>query len=300
MGICMASQTVRAEETEAEEPRWIPSFNVAFDVGDYDPDVSVDSSVGQSGADDDAFDNLVFRLGGELMSPILGELPGSPRLFARAGAGLVADTKVVTLEVGEVGAPEDEIQGFYDDLADAIADGCETNDPPDCPTADPGDFDGQGSDIRATFSQPKWYAGVGVAFTIPLPSDTALRIKPSAEYTGERIEQRGRVTSVTETSPDVFLVNRSVETTTTTDHLVGPGLELEFLLKRSARPIAFSIYVDSRFLWLVSDQTTQFSGLTENPDDNPTGSATYTVERDSMDIRAGAGVRLSWMGLGAD
>jgi hypothetical protein len=75
MVICLASQTVRAEETGAEEPRWIPSFNVAFDTGDHDPDVSVDSSVGQSGADDDAFDNLVFRLGGELMSPILGELP---------------------------------------------------------------------------------------------------------------------------------------------------------------------------------------------------------------------------------
>lgn len=230
VGICVASQIVRGEETAAQEPQWIPSFNIAFDTGDYDPDVSVDSSVGQSGADDDAFDNLVFRLGGELMSPLLGEMPGSPRLFARAGAGLVVDTDVVALEIGEVGAPEDDIQNFYDELADAIAGGCQDNDPPDCPTKEPGDFDGQGSDVRATFSQPKWYAGLGIAFTIPLPSDTALRIKPSAEYTGEHVELRGRVTSVTETSPDVFLIHRSVESATTTDHFLGPGLELEFLL----------------------------------------------------------------------
>ena len=105
---------------------------------------------------------------------------------------------------------------------------------------------------------------------------------------------------MTEEQPDVFLVHRSVESASTTDHFLGPGLELEFVLRRSARPIAISLYADSRFLWLVSDRTLRFSGPTADPDGSPTGSATYTVERDAMNIRAGAGIRFSWMGLGGN
>jgi hypothetical protein len=212
----------------------------------------------------------------------------------------VAPPNLETLEIGAIGAPEDGIQSFYDDLAEEIADGCQDDDPPSCPTAEPDDFDGQGSDIRATFSQPSWYAGVGIAFTIPLPRDGALRIKPSVEYNGEHIDMRGRVTSVTEPQPDVFLVHRSLATDSTTDHFVGPGLELEFILGRSARPIAFSIYADSRFLWLVSDRTLSFAGPTTDPAGNPTGTASYTVERDSLNIRFGAGIRFSWMGFGGE
>jgi hypothetical protein len=212
----------------------------------------------------------------------------------------VAPPNLETLEIGAIGAPEDGIQSFYDDLAEEIADGCQDDDPPSCPTAEPDDFDGQGSDIRATFSQPSWYAGVGIAFTIPLPRDGALRIKPSVEYNGEHIDMRGRVTSVTEPQPDVFLVHRSLATDSTTDHFVGPGLELEFILGRSARPIAFSIYADSRFLWLVSDRTLSFAEPTTDPAGNPTGTASYTVERDSLNIRFGAGIRFSWMGFGGE
>jgi hypothetical protein len=141
---------------------------------------------------------------------------------------------------------------------------------------------------------------VGIAFTIPLPRYGALRIKPSVEYSGEHIKMRGRVTSVTEPQPEVFLVNRSLETDSTTDHFVGPGLELEFVLGRSARPIAFSIYAGSQFLWLVSDRTLSFAGPTTDLDGNPTGTATYTVKRDSLNIRAGAGMRFSWTGFGRE
>jgi len=287
---------VSEEEEEFSEPAWIPSLEFAFDAGDYDTNSSVDSRVGQSGTNSDSSDNLMFRLGGGLMGPMLEQLPGNPRLFGRAGARLAARPNPETLEIGEIGAPEDEIPNFVEDRDDAIARGCQNTDPPSCPKVE--DIDGQGSDIRATFSQPSWYAGVGIAFTIPLPIDAALRIKPSVEYNGEHIDMRGRVTSVTEPQPDVFLVHRSFETDSTTDHFVGPGLELELVLGRSARPIAFSIYADSRFLWLVSDRTLSFAGPTTDLDGNPTGTATYTVKRDSLNIRAGAGIRFSWTGLG--
>ena len=287
---------VSEEEEEFSEPAWIPSIEIAFDAGDYDTTSSVDSSVGQSGDNSRSPDNLMFRLGGELMGPMLGQLPGNPRLFGRAGARLVASPNVETLEIGGIGAPEDEIQSFVEDREAAIARGCQDDDPPSCPKVE--DIDGQGSDIRATFSQPSWYAGVGIAFTIPLPKDGALRIKPSVEYNGEHIDMRGRVTSVTEPQPDVFLVHRSLATDSTTDHFVGPGLELEFLLGRSARRFGFSIYADSRFLWLVSDRTLSFAGPTTDLDGNPTGTATYTVKRDSLNIRFGAGIRFSWTGFG--
>jgi hypothetical protein len=293
----MASQISRAEEAAAEEPRWIPSFNIAFDAGDYDPDVSVDSSVGQSGVDDDAFDNLVFRLGGELMSPILGEVPGSPRLFARAGAGLVADTKVVTLEVGEVGAPEDDIQDFDDRLDDAIANGCETNDPPD----------GRTRGVR--WAGERHSGDVQSAEVVRRIGD-CVHHSPSQRH-GASDQALGRVRRRTHRAAreghlgDRAFRGRVPGSSVRGDHdhhgsPARAGAGAGVLLRRSARPIAFSIYVDSRFLWVVSDRTTQFSGLTEDSNGNPTGTATYTVERDSMDIRAGAGVRFSWMGLGAE
>jgi len=287
---------VSEEEEKFSEPAWIPSIEMAFDAGDYDTNSSVDRSVGQSGTNSGSADNIMFRLGGGLMGPILGQLPGNPRLFGRAGAKLAADPNIETLEIGAIGAPEDEILSFVERREAAIAFGCQDKDPPDCPKVE--DIDGQGSDIRATFDQPSWYAGVGIAFTIPLPMDGALRIKPSVEYNGEHIKMRGRVTSVTEPQPDVFLVHRSLATDSITDHFVGPGLELEIVLGRSARPIAFSIYADSRFLWLVSDRTLSFAGPTTDLDGNPTGTATYTVKRDSLNIRVGAGMRFSWTGFG--
>jgi hypothetical protein len=242
----------------------------------------------------------MFRFGGELMGPILEGLPGSPRLFARAGLAISALQNREVLEIGEIGTPEDGIQDFYDFLDEKIADGCQDPSTPDCPTAAPEDFEGQGSEIEASFLDPSWYAGAGIAFTLPLPRfKGALRVKPSVEYVGERIDMRGTLTSVTEEPPDTdtFLVHRSAAEGSTTDHSLGPGLELEVVLISSARPIATSFYVDSRFLWLLGNRTTSFGGPTVDPDGDPTGTAVYTVRRDALDIRVGGGVRFSWMGF---
>jgi hypothetical protein len=53
--------------------------------------------------------------------------------------------------------------------------------------------------------------------------------------------------------------------------------------------VRVSLYADVRFLWVISDRTTEFSDSV----------ATYEVERDPFGIRGGAGLRFSWVGFGA-
>jgi hypothetical protein len=86
-----------------------------------------------------------------------------------------------------------------------------------------------------------------------------------------------------------FDVYRSRTTATATDHSVGAGLEVAMVPFRSARPIRVSLYAEARFLWLVSDDTTEFS--------DPDGVATYSIVRDDFNIKGGGGLRFSWVGF---
>jgi hypothetical protein len=279
-----------------QEPQWIPSVNVGFDTFEYDTSATVDNTIDpprHSGTQSHAYTSFMGRFGAELMGPMLEGLPGRPRFFVRGGAQLSAFPGERIFRLGEIGTPEDEIQAFYDDLARDIARGCEDPDSRfhPCPTADAENFDGQGSEIEAEFLNPSWYAGLGVAFNVPVPStDALLRIKPSVEYNVEKVSMSGRLTTVTETAPDEFEVHRSLAHDTTTDHSLGPGIELELVLFSSARPVTASIYLDARFLWLLNHSTTSFS--------DSASLVSYTVERDALQIRGGGGLRFSWMGSG--
>jgi hypothetical protein len=65
------------------------------------------------------------------------------------------------------------------------------------------------------------------------------------------------------------VVHRSTANFSTTDHSVGPGLELAMAFL-SPRPIRVSIFAQIRALWLVSDKT---NSVTDSA-----GVASYSVE----------------------
>jgi hypothetical protein len=177
-----------------------------------------------------------------------------------------------------------------------IANKCDERPPPQtCFTAEPEQFAGQGSEIVAELQNPSWYAALGVAFNVPVADSLLLQVKPSIAYNVEQIDMTGRITTVVETDPDneMFEVHRNAASASSTDHSLGLGIELALALSRAGKPIRTSLYVDARFLWLLSDPTTEFSD--PGP---PTGFGSFTVERDEFGIRGGAGVRFSWMGSG--
>jgi len=282
-----------AEVAWAEEearPGWTVALDAGFEVFEYDINSSVTSAVAprQSGAQTKKNDNSDFKFGIEVMTPALASWLGRPRLFAGVGGQVPLGSEDVVFQIGgglSAELPEQEIASFEQDLATAIGNGCLTS--PPCPTADPASFGGQGSRIGVDF-RPLWYLSLGAALNLELPDDFLFRLKPSLEYVGGRLGIDSALTTVLEPAPEEFTVVRSSAGTMVTDHRLGPGIEGELVISRTARPVALSIYVDARFLWMVSDGSTSFA--------DPAGIAQYSVDRGNA-LSFGGGVRLTWMGL---
>jgi hypothetical protein len=164
----------------------------------------------------------------------------------------------------------------------------------------PQDFDGQGDWLDADFQDSSFYAGLGIAFSIPTSSGRLFYIKPSVQYSAEKIDFTGKLKTVFETtSPPhgdppngpytrTFEIRESSADFSTTDHSIGPGLEVAMAF-RPVGPIRISLFAQVRVLWVVSDRTNSFT--------DPNGFASYSVERNASVFKGGAGVRLSWVGF---
>ena len=200
------------------------------------------------------------------------------------------------------------IDSFNKRLASAQRRGCETNPNVGCPTEVPSFFKGQGSDIVSDFQNPSWFAAFGVAFHAPLFENLLLQIKPSVVYNAEKTDLSGGITTVIELdSPpnevDQFRVIRGDAGTSITYHSLGAGLEVGLVLFRDVRPVRTTIFLDARIMWLLSNPTTSWSDDTvwfDSADARHEHVGSYSVTRDDMTIRAGGGVRFSWMGFGGN
>ena len=286
---------------EFAEPSWIPSVEIGFETFDYDTDSTVQNFINPpawAGAQAESERQLMFRIGGELMGPIFEDLPGRPRLFAQGGVQLRTFSSDQVFILGDPSVPlePESSTGRYLNLGDLGQ-------------TLPGDFPGQGGEIFAQFQDPSWYAGLGVAFSVPIAKNLLLYLKPSVQYSMEKIDMSGSLTTVDEPIPRVdpvncpqtpnnpqsvpcvreFFIHRSRAFGRSTDHSVGPGLELALVLFRSVRPIQVSLYANARFMWLVSGSTTEFA--------DPNGVAAYSVSRDEFAVRGGGGLRFSWVGF---
>jgi hypothetical protein len=341
VSLCLMGQTVWADDEpdaeQVQEPNWIPSINVGFDIFEYDVDAFIkdDATIplveGESptwdGVDSNSLTEIVFRVGGELMGPSLDSIPGRPRLFIEGGMHLMAFQDRGIMEVGRVGSPETATGGidqFQKQLTNRLRDPdgpgprgpCVFDDPDPpmpiqpCPTAEAEQFTDQGSLIDGEFDDLSWYAGFGVAFHIPVSENVLLQFKPSVVYNVEKIDFTGKIVTVNEipvpdgsTDPldrEQFEVLRGSGTKSNTYHSLGMGLELGMVLFPDARPVRTTVFLHSRFMWLLSNPTSSWTTPTDGTFTNPEGlaEASYSVTRDDFTIRGGFGVRFSWMGYG--
>ena len=284
-------ETVVAPEEEGfSEPSWIPSIDAGFETFDYNTKSTVqnftDNPAAWVGTQHEAERQVMLRIGGEILGPAFEDLPGRPRLFVQGGVQFRVFSSDKIFEIGAPqgsGQPETNIRTY---LNKGNFKGQNL----------PTDFLGQGSNIFAKFQNPSWYAAVGVAFNVPIATNLLLRIKPSVEYSLEKIDFDGQLTTVNELNPHEdptdaaatrdFFVDRGSGSQSTTDHSVGAGLELALVLFRNHRPIQVSLYTEARFMWLVSGSTTTFG--------DPV--ASFSVTRDNFGIKGGGGFRLSWVG----
>jgi len=287
------------------EPSWIPSIDVGMETFDYNVDTTVVNHINGpwlAGNQSEAERQTMFRIGGELMGPMFENLPGRPRLFAKGGAQFRTFSSDDIYGNGHFTVSVEPERG----IARYTVSG-------DRARNLPGEFVGQGSATSARFQDPSWYAGLGVAFSVPIGTEMLLYIKPSVQYSMEKIDLSASLTTVDEPvrmmdpldcsgAPDTpqcireFFVHRSNQNTSITDHSVGAGLEVALALFRSVRPIRVSLYVEARFMWLVSGSTTTLAN-DPKPIDELNGVATYTVMRDEFGIRGGGGLRFSWVGF---
>jgi hypothetical protein len=291
---------VSEEEEEFSEPAWVPSLDIGFDGYSYDVEttiVNLQTVAPPSETQPESVNQVVFRFGGELMGPMFVNRPNfRVRLFAQGGVGINAYSSDPIFGVGnpdernepEVGIRRYEIGGARGkDL--------------------PSDFRGQGSWLEAGFQDPSWYAGLGIAFSVQTAGGMVFDFKPSFQYTAEQIDFTGKLKTVIDTTPAgtppdpdpcgihpdgrppcnrTFEVIESNANSDTTDHSIGPGLEVAMAF-RPFGPIRISLFGHARVQWLVSDAMTRFGDEI----------ASYSVEREDHVWRGGAGIRLSWVGF---
>jgi len=291
---------VGSEEGVFSEPAWIPSIEVGFESYSYDADttiINLSDPTSWSETQHEALNQILLRIGGELMGPMFEDLPGRPRLFVQGGVGFRTFSNDRAFELGN---PDDAAEPEAG-IAKYGVSGPGQNDLPF-------DFEGQGSWLDAKLQNPSWYAGLGIAFSVPTSLGLLFYIKPSVQYSAEDIDFAGKLKTVEETSPPgtvdpppcaptpctegpflrTFEIRESKVDFSTTDHSIGPGFEVAMAFL-SSRPIRISIFAQIRALWLVSNKTNSVT------DSN--GLASYSVERDDFVVKGGAGVRLSWVGF---
>ena len=295
-----AVRNVLSPDEGPAEPSWIPSIETGFETFDYNTDTTVQNFINPptwAGTQKEAARQLMFRIGGELMGPEFEDLPGRPRLFAKGGVQIRTFSADDVYAVGDPlypSEPEDAVNSYI----------LRGNSPPeDLPNA----FDGQGADVLGRFQDPSWYAAVGVAFSVPIATNLLLYVKPSVQYSLEKIDLDGAFTTVDEPIPAVddpdtdcglgldppvpcnreFFIHRSRGSSVSSDHSVGAGIELALVPFREVRPIRVSLYTEARFMWLVSGSTTTFGDSV----------ASFSVSRDKFGIKGGGGIRFSWVGF---
>jgi hypothetical protein len=151
-----------------------------------------------------------------------------------------------------------------------------------------------------------WYAGVGLEFTLPA-LDRRLRLKPSIDYFGQRVDYEGRITHSDLIDPDRAPVPNNLSLRMLADgddsdilHGVGPRLALDALIGRYG-PIGFSLYGQIQAFWLLGDLEKRFVGPNRAPDpDNPgqtlPGEVEFFFEPNDIVFQGGAGFRLTWLG----
>lgn len=285
--LLLALETPCAAQGAAEDlgKRWLPSLALGFDVQvESAASGTVSSSLRPTVSDEREFLTAVAALETELMTPVLGALPGRPRLFLAGEwnwGWLVADEARPVVTEGTVGS---EV---------LIPPRCQPGNRTRCIESDLDLVEGMGSRLDAKIENG-WTAGAGVAFEVPVAGLFSVLVKPSVLYHGEQVELEGVVKHpflVVGSSPPNDNTASFTEvggSSTEIFHALGGRLAIEYEVARRGS-LDILLYAQGQiFWWLDPDANFSASGAGET--------ATFHYSRNDFVGGGGVGIRLRWRG----
>jgi hypothetical protein len=241
----------------------------------------------------------------QLLTPVIGRIPGSPRLFVQGEVQLTfGSTRNVANEGDPTGAR-------IPDLIDA---------PQDTATSS---LSGTGSRTISEIQTLGWGAGAGIAFPFTVRGHR-LWVKPGAAWTRYTIDVEGVVEAGLKNDPEnptpndptqppqwgseLRLISLSDKRSPTYDG-IGPSLELELDVGRFG-PLGASLFMGGAAYRILGDRSISLSDSVSFPvgeeGTSPTDpsralpedtySANWTFEVDPWLYRAVVGFRLHWYG----
>ncbi len=273
--------------TEAQGPRWIPSFKLGADLLSTQGSGSIANTIRNPSAEistnadcpdvcvlsgEQAIQGPVLSMGLELAGPPLGA-PGRPRPFIHAG---YQHWTIPTTDIAREGDPEGGFR-FPGTFNPAII--------------EPQDILGQGTLLQYD-AEGSWWAGIGLSWQAPFEVlEHPVWFKPSIDYFGMAGSVRGRVKHVTGMRGDSgnFSYIDVASSTSTSYHGLGPRFTVDTAIARLG-PVGLNLYFDTMFYWLLTDRDTSFRASF------PEGEMAADFEMGQLVAQGGAGLRLSWFG----
>lgn len=286
-GGLVAALAARAEDSVPADgtlQQWLPSLSLGFDV-QIEPDVqgTVSSTINTTATGSQDFITAVPDLQAELMTPVLAEWPGSPRLFALAewdwGWLFINEDRPVVKD-GSIGGPV------------LIPPRCQPGNSQACDEDDLDLVEGMGSRLDAGI-QNGWSAGLGVGFSVPLGEGSKLLLKPSFLYHGELVDLRGQVKAPflipgMTVNDNIASYHEIAGSQDEVFHSLGTRLSVEYEAARRG-PLGILLYAQGQAFWWLDPK----ASFTET---NTAGSAQFDFRRNDVVVGAGLGIRLQWQG----
>lgn len=265
-----------ADEVE-NESRWLPSASIVLGLSNQAATSSLSSNVRPTGSE-----GAVIRetrsivsptIGGsiELMSPVILDLPGRPRIFAHGDLiPLLTTERKIAIEgaAGDLEAPINE--GIFGEAA----------------------ISGQGSFSSIDMGTLAYGAGLGVAIHFEL-FEIEMAIRPSAEWYRYQGTFRGFVSRAFKAGVSLGPPDREVQLRATERrnwNAVGGGLEIEaeVLEEESLSALFFAF---GRYYSNVGDRSIEASASNLDGD-----TATFSYKNAPTLYNFGVGFRVRWTG----
>ncbi len=306
----VADEEVEEEEEDPyQSDLWVPSLAFAVTVHDEEMDLVGENPIAFSINTTDSRTMVALRFGGELMSPVVEEIPFEPRFYVSGGV-LWSPPGNSLFDI------EHETQ-TTDDYRDTNIDQdlrtfqTQTASNPAAAVAQLAEeFEGQGNRVWGRRRHNAWYVSAGTVFTLPR-SGYALRFRPSVEYAGEVFDNEGEFALMVDeralpTDIPEFYVARIALDERQTFHSLGPGLELE-LVNQLDGGITLSFFMQTRFMWILNDPDVKLRGDATFADESITAAALtsvnlqdleFDINRNRFNFRGGMGVRIGFKDLG--
>jgi len=276
LSIALPAVSARADRTEIES-RWLPSASVTLGISNQEASSSLSSTVrptGNEGAVINETRSVVSpSIGGsiELMSPVVLDLPGRPRIFAHGDlVPLLTTERKLAIEgaAGDLEAPIN--QGNFGEAA----------------------ITGQGSFSSIDMGTLAYGAGLGVAFHFEL-FDLEMAVRPSVEWYRYQGTLRGFVSRAFKTGVNLLPPDREVQLRATERrnwNAVGGGLEIEAEVFEE-ESISALFFAFGRYYENIGDRSIETRASNLNGD-----MATFTYKNSADLYNFGVGFRLRWIG----